>query len=487
MGLKQQMKQSLGMTMTPQLQQAIKILQMSVLELQSEVTSALVDNPTLEEDHDRGEAEDNSVSNMGAAGEGDDRSQDTTSATSSDKITDAKEDFDWENYLEQSSGNREYLPTTKNFNPDDLPNFEQIISKGTTLYEHLMWQLRLTIEDPKDFEIGENIIGNLNEDGYMMVFSEEISQTLNVPIPQVEAVLKKVQKMDPPGVAARDLKECLMIQARHMDYYDDVAELIENYLPELETKNYESIAKKMEMALEDVIELSKIVHAMEPKPGRIFTVQEPHYIVPDIYIVKSSDGTKYNIVLNEEGIPRLKISRIYQEQLAAGNLKGETKSYVREKLKNAVSLMRSIYQRQRTIFRVTEAILIRQKDFFDKGMSSLKPMVLKDIADELSLHESTISRVTTNKFVHTPQGIFELKYFFNSAIGKTDGSDDVASEVVRQKIKELVSGENPKKPLSDQQLTKLLEEHNINIARRTVAKYREALGILPSSKRKKFF
>ncbi len=487
MGMKQQMKQSLGMTMTPQLQQAIKILQMNVMELQTEVSNALVENPTLEEEHS-GADEDNSVSNMGAAGEGEDRNQDPgQSSTDKDRITDAKEDFDWENYLEQSSGNREFLPSTKNFNPDDLPNFEQILSKTTSLYEHLMWQLRLTVQDPKEFEIGENIIGNLNDDGYLMVFTQELAHSLDVSIPQVETMLKHVQKMDPPGVAARDLKECLMIQARQMDYFDDVVELIEKCLPELETKNYELIAKKMNTRLEDVIELSKLVHGMEPKPGRIYTTQDSHYIVPDIYIVKTSDGTKYNIVLNEEGIPRLKISKIYQDQLSAGALKGETRSYIREKLKNAVALMRSIYQRQRTIFRVTEAILKRQMDFFEKGLAHLKPMVLKDIAEELTLHESTISRVTTNKYVHTPQGIFELKYFFNSAIGKSDGTDDVASETVRQKIKEFVTAENPKKPLSDQQLTKLLEEHNITIARRTVAKYREAMGILPSSKRKKFF
>jgi RNA polymerase sigma-54 factor len=487
MGMKQQMKQTLGMTMTPQLQQAIKILQMSVMELQTEVSNALVENPTLEEDNERGE-EDNSISNMGAAGEGEDRNQEPgQSSIDKDRITDAKDDFDWENYLEQSSGNREYLPSTKNFNPDDLPNFEQVLSKTTTLYEHLLWQLRLTIQDPKEFEIGENIIGNLNDDGYLMVFTQELAHSLDVSIPDVESVLKRVQKMDPPGVAARDLKECLMIQARQMDYYDDVAELIEKCLSELETKNYEQIAKKLNLALDEVIELSKIIHGMEPKPGRIFAHQDSHFIVPDIYIVKTNDGMKYNIVLNEEGIPRLKISRIYQEQLSAGALKGETRSYIREKLKNAIALMRSIYQRQRTIYRVTEAILKRQMNFFEKGLSQLKPMVLKDIAEELGLHESTISRVTTNKYVHTPQGIFELKYFFNSAITKSDGTDDVASESVRQKIKEFVAVENPKKPLSDQQLTKMLEEHNINIARRTVAKYREALGILPSSKRKKYF
>ncbi len=484
MGLKQQMKQTLGMTMTPQLQQAIKILQMSVVELQQEVTDALVDNPVLEEGGDQAEP-DSSVSNIGAAGEGEDQKSSGENDSPKDQITDANDDFDWQSYIEQSSGNREYLPTTKNFNPDELPNFEQILSRPSTLYDHLMWQLRLTANDEKEFEIAEEIIGNLNEDGYLVLLVEELEQKCEVDRAEIEAVLYKIQRFDPPGVAARNLKECLMIQAEQLEYHDDVVELIENHLNELETKNYNAIAKKMEMDLEDVIEMCKIVHHMEPKPGRLFSNSEPSYVVPDIYIVHS--GGKFSVVLNEDGIPRLKVSKTYQDQLNSGLLKGEAKAYVREKLKGAVWLMRSIYQRQRTIYRVTESILNRQMDFFEKGPQHLKPMVLRDIAEELELHESTISRVTTNKFVHTPHGIYELKYFFNSAISRGDGEEDLASESVKQKIKELISSENQKKPLSDQAITTALKENNINIARRTVAKYREALGILPSSKRKKYF
>ena len=484
MGLKQQMKQTLGMTMTPQLQQAIKILQMSVIELQQEVTDALVDNPVLEEGLDQGET-DSSVSNIGAAGEGEDTKNPSENTSPKDEITDGKDDFDWQTYIEQSTGNKEYLPTTKNFNPDELPNFEQILSKPTTLYDHLLWQLRHAVNSEKEFEIAEEIIGNLNEDGYLVVLVEELEQQCKVDRAEIEAVLYKIQRFDPPGVAARNLKECLMIQAEQLAYHDDVVELIENHLTELETKNYNAIAKKMEMELEDVIEMCKIVHQMEPKPGRLYNNTEPSYVVPDIYIVNS--GGKFSVVLNEDGIPRLKVSKVYQEQLASGELKGEAKSYVREKLKGAVWLMRSIYQRQRTIYRVTESILARQMDFFEQGPQHLKPMVLRDIAEELELHESTISRVTTNKFVHTPHGIYELKYFFNSAISRGEGEGDLASESVKQKIKELIASENPKKPLSDQAITTALKENNINIARRTVAKYREALSILPSSKRKKYF
>jgi RNA polymerase sigma-54 factor len=261
--------------------------------------------------------------------------------------------------------------------------------------------------------------------------------------------------------------------------------IIERHMPDIENKNYGAIAKALDLPIHRVIEMCKVIHAMEPRPGRSFATTEPQYIVPDIYVLKV--GAEFVVVLNEEGIPRLRVSKDYQHQLTTGQLAGETKQYVKEKLKGAVWLMRSILQRQRTIFRVTECLVKRQRDFFDQGPQSLKPMVLRDIADELGLHESTISRVTTNKFVHTPHGIFELKYFFNSAISRGDGADDMASESVRQKIRELIGSENVKNPISDQQIADTLKEMKINIARRTIAKYREAMGILPSNKRKKFF
>ena len=471
MGLKQQMKQTLGMTMTPQLQQAIKILQMSVMELQQEVTNSLVENPTLEEASDEASPVEESIAEADNV------------EISPDKLNDPKDDFDWQAYLEQSSSNSQ-MPSTRNFNSDDLPSYEQVLSRATSLYDHLSWQLRMSTSDAKELEIGEEIIGNLNEDGYLVMLVEELAENLKVDKSEIEAVLYRIQRFDPPGVAARDLQECLLIQASALDEDDETEMIIERHMPELENKNYGAIARAMDLPIERVIEMCKVIHGMEPKPGRIFVTQEPQFIVPDIYVLKV--GQEFMVVLNEEGIPRLRISKTYQAQLAAGALTGETKSYVKDKLKGAVWLMKSIYQRQRTIFRVTEALVRRQRDFFDRGPQFLKPLVLRDIADELELHESTISRVTTNKFVHTPHGIYELKYFFNSAIS-TSGGEDMASESVKQKIKEMISCEEPKNPLSDQQLADMLSESKINIARRTVAKYREALGILPSNKRKKFF
>ena len=474
MGLKQQMKQTLGMTMTPQLQQAIKILQMSVLELQQEVTTALVDNPTLEE------AAPGDEPPVGEETRAEQEINDDFQKTADNQ---AKEDMDWQQIVESGNWNSP-LPSTRNMGTDELPSYEQVLSRPATLSDHLLWQLRMQVTDDKTMEIAEEIIGNLNEDGYLVVLVEELAETLKVDKAEIEAVLFMIQRYDPPGVAARDLQECLLIQAEVLEEDDECEMIIERHMPELENKNYPAIAKALALPLPRVIDICKVIHSMEPRPGRGFASTDAMYIVPDIYVVKVAGD--FIVVLNEDGIPRLRISKAYQTQLAAGELTGETKAYVKDKLKGAVWLMKSILQRQRTIFRVTETIVKRQRDFFEKGPQSLKPMVLRDIADELGLHESTISRVTTNKFVHTPHGIFELKYFFNSAISRSDGTD-MASESVKEKIKELIGSEDGKNPLSDQQLADMLGDSKIQIARRTVAKYREALGILPSNKRKKYF
>lgn len=471
MGLKQQMKQSLGMAMTPQLQQAIKILQMSVLELQQEVTNALVENPTIEEVTEEVNTPTETHAEMNGA------------EITPEALSDPKNENDWQSFLEQGNWSSP-LPSTRNFNSEDLPSYEQVLARSTSLAEHLVWQLRMQIDDPKKLEIGEEIIYNLNDDGYLMVLLEELSERLKVDQSDIEAMLYTIQRFDPPGVAARNLQECLLIQAEVMEEDDEMETIITNHMTELENKNYNSIAKTMELPLHRVIDLCKVIHAMEPRPGRGFSSGEAQYIVPDIYVIKLDN--EYIVVLNEDGIPRLRVSKEYQAQLAAGELKGETKSYVKEKLKGAVWLMRSILQRQRTIFKVTEALVRRQREFFDRGPEALKPLVLREIADELGLHESTISRVTTNKYVHTPHGIFELKYFFNSGISRSDG-DDMASESVRAKIRDIIASEDAKNPISDQSIADILTDQKINIARRTIAKYRESMGILSSSKRKKFY
>lgn len=475
MALKQQMKQALGMTMTPQLQQAIKILQMSVIELQQEISGALVENPCLEEA--TGDDSSDGLQEAAAVVTPEDSNEFDQKASSSEGAA----DFDFGNL----GGDDRFYRSTRNTSLDEIPSYEQVLSRPQTLFDHLVWQWRLGDSDPEQDLIAEEIIGNINEDGYLASSVDEIAERLKVDKSEVQAALYRIQRFDPPGVGATSLQECLLIQAEILGEDEEVEQIIEKHLPELETKNYQAISKKMNLPLHRVVELSKVIHGMEPKPGRSFHSGEAQYFVPDVYVVNV--GGTLMVVLNEDGLPRLKVSTEYKEQLETGMLKEETKTFVREKLRGATWLLKSIYQRQRTIFRVTESIVARQRDFFDKGPEHLKPMILKDVADELELHESTISRVTTNKFVHTPHGIYELKYFFNSAIKRSDGGDDLASVSVKQKIKDIVSKEDPKRPLSDQELVEMLKAEKIEIARRTVAKYREALAILPSSKRKKYF
>jgi RNA polymerase sigma-54 factor len=298
----------------------------------------------------------------------------------------------------------------------------------------------------------------------------------------VEQVLGRVQEFDPQGVAARDLQECLLIQARHVGADDDlVLGIISKHLHNLEKHNYAAIAKDLNQPLEEVYEATKVVLAFDPKPGRAYTDEESNYITPDVHIQKVGD--KYFVVANDDGLPKLKISDFYRIALSKG---AKAREYIQERLRSAQWLIRSIQQRQRTIVRVTESILRFQREFFEKGSAYLKPLILRDVADDIGMHESTVSRVTTNKYVHTPQGIFELKYFFNSGITRSDG-DDLASEAVKLKIRQIVANEDPKHPHSDQKIVELLLEQNIEIARRTVAKYREQLRIQPSSKRKQVF
>jgi RNA polymerase sigma-54 factor len=342
------------------------------------------------------------------------------------------------------------------------------------------------------------IIGNLDPDGYFRMPAVEgeaddsavrdplvrVAYEAGVGIEFAQHVLTKVQSLDPPGVAARDLRECLLLQAKHLNAdLPEVVAILEHHLKHLESKNYAAISRDLKIPVEQVIKAVKVISAFEPKPGRAYTSEEAQYITPDVTVQKVGD--RYVTMLNDDGLSKLRISGMYRQALKNGSA-GAAKEYIQDKLRSAVWLIRSIHQRQRTIFKVTESIVKFQKDFFDKGIAYLKPLILRDVAEDIGMHESTVSRVTTNKYVHTPQGIYELKFFFNSAIART-GGDEIASEAVKNHIRQIVAAEDPKRPHSDQKIVELLKGQNIEIARRTVAKYREVLGILPSSKRKKFF
>ena len=485
MALRQTMNLSQNLVITPQLQQAIKLLQMSRLELESQVRNELEENPILEEAEVLKE-EDFQRTKEAEAQSGD-SSEIKVESSSTESVQDPQkqDEFEWESYLET----QHKAPREASHGNEEIMNYENIISSTQTLHDHLYWQVKMTGFANHEEKAADAIISHIDDDGYLKVSLAQIAEEEKLEIEDLEDALSLIQEFDPPGVGARDLKECLLVQAKILEEdTNDLVLLINSHLKDLEKKNYEAIAKGLNRSMEEVIEICKIIYAMEPKPGRSYFGNDIQYVTPDVYVYKVGDD--YVVSLNEDGLPKLKISNYYKNMLKGGaNPTGDQKAteYIQEKLKSAVWLIKSIHQRQRTIFKVTDSIVKHQREFFERGAGFLKPMVLRDIANDIGMHESTVSRVTTAKYVHTPQGIYELKYFFNSGISSSQGGEDLASESVKLKLKELVSKEDPKKPLSDQKLVDLLKKEGIDIARRTVAKYRDVLRILPSSQRKKYF
>jgi RNA polymerase sigma-54 factor len=467
-GMKQSLNLSQTLRMTPQLQQAIKLLQLSRMELETAVRKELEENPILEEAPEAGPEE---LSHAEVS----------TPETQAEAQDPQKHDeFDWENYIDT-----QYKPPqSSGGGNEEIMNYENVIMTTQTLYDHLMWQMSLAGFNEEEQTYASILISYVDDDGYIKVPLEQIAKEESVDLEELTSTLPFIQEFDPPGVGARDLKECLLIQAKNLQEDTvDLVGLINNHLKDLEKKNYEVIAKALGRELEEVVEICKIIYSMDPKPGRAYMSNDTQFVTPDVYVYKVGDD--YMVSLNEDGLPRLRISNFYRNVLQGGG-NNNTQEYIQEKLRSAVWLIKSIHQRQRTIHKVAESIVKHQKDFFEKGPGFIKPMILRDIANDIGMHESTVSRVTTSKYVHTPRGIFELKYFFNSGINTDDG-DSLASESVKMKIKELVTAENPKSPLSDQKIVELLKKDGIQIARRTVAKYRDVLKILPSSKRKKYF
>jgi RNA polymerase sigma-54 factor len=495
--LKQHLRMTQQLVMTPQLQQAIKLLQLSRLELVDLIRTEINENPLLDEGPDEEERADGAspaeakMEELAPPAKEAERAEEVKGEEGSNEI-------DWDQYLDHYQLQGHTAPSNKNMGDEDLPGYEASLTRKGDLGDHLIWQMRLSAFTPEEEQVAMLIIGNLDPDGYFRMPAVEgelddsavrdplvrVAFEAGVGIEFAEGVLKRVQALDPPGVAARDLRECLLLQARHLNAdLPEVVAIVERHLKHLESKNYAAIARDLKLPIEQVVAAVKVIASFEPKPGRAFTSEEAQYITPDVTVQKVGD--RYITVLNDDGLSKLRISGMYRQALKNGSA-GAAKEYIQDKLRSAVWLIRSIHQRQRTIYKVTESIVKFQKDFFDKGISYLKPLILRDVAEDIGMHESTVSRVTTNKYVHTPQGIYELKFFFNSAISRT-GGDDIASEAVKNHIQQIVAAEDPKRPHSDQKIVELLKGQNIEIARRTVAKYREVLGILPSSKRKKFF
>jgi RNA polymerase sigma-54 factor len=542
--LKQQLRISQQLVMTPQLQQAIKLLQLNQLELVNLVQQELQENPVLEEadieeetqaeredatpedlddssladqkdrpdqdgepsssdsDHDNDrdndrenddgpreldlgpESTDDSDSMMDdssnssdAAGEG---AGEEVGPSDADKIA----DIEWEAYLE--SHPQTGLEGGVVNGDDDRPSLEATYTRRPSLSEHLEWQLQVTHLDAEEMEVARWILGNIDERGFLRSTVEEISRQANASEASVEKVLSTIQSLDPTGVAARDLRECLLIQIDTLKIDNALARiLVDEHIDLLQKRDFRGLARLTGAEIEDVSEAAKVIGNLEPRPGRGFGGEDSVYITPDIYVYKVGDD--FHVLLNEDGLPKLKINSMYRDVLTGGVPKGlekDTKNYVHDKVRSAMWLIKSIHQRQRTIYKVMQSIIQYQRDFFEHGVAHLKPLNLRDVADDIEMHESTVSRVTTNKYVHTPQGIFELKYFFNSSIGRFDGGEAMASESVKEKIRKIIGSEDPVRPMSDQRIAEMLKAANIDIARRTVTKYREAMNILSSTKRR---
>ncbi len=476
--LRQQLKLSQQLVMTPQLQQAIKLLQLSRVELLEVIQQELLENPMLEEiqfQEDEQSKRD---------------SQDETRRASSLSSEEQSliRNADWEDYLGEFSSSSKHSAYQERESPEEMQSFEARYSSRPSLQGHLFWQLQLQKFSPEEMHVGEEIIGNLDSRGYLQATAGEIAASSGVDQEKVESVLKRIQQFDPVGVASRDIRECLMVQLEALNEDDPVlTSLVRDHLEDIEKNRIGPLLKKFRVSKELMLEYIQMIRSLDPFPGSSFGSEDVVYISPDIYVYEYEND--FVIMLNEDGLPALQLNSFYigTDRSQKNKACKQENDYIQEKTRSAVWLMKSLHQRQRTLYKVMQSILKFQKEFFEQGVSRLKPLILKEVAEDINMHESTVSRITTNKYVSTPHGIFELKFFFNSALSM-DGGGHMGSESVKAAIKQMISREDPQKPLSDEAISSLLKERlDVNIARRTVAKYRIALNIPSSSQRKKFF
>ena len=562
MQMKMQMKMSQQLIMTPQLQQAIKLLQLSRTELEELIEQTLIENPVLEEgiDMDTFPNKTDDSAETAETAESPEVVADTEdfeTARENEQENNDQDEIDWQQYIEQVEQFGGYQERRYNIASDDedSPSIEATAAQTESLADHLVWQLDMQELSPLEYKTGAFLIGNIDDDGFLVTSVRELLESQrdlydqinqsyikgelaelpeidtdlldlrfqtgkttqkkknkkednadfeeyeNIPEEEpkrpevsaaacsfVEYVLGIIQHFNPNGVGARSLQECLLIQLDILGESENLcSRIVKHDMPLLESKDLKKIARRQKQDLEQVIESYRLIMSLEPKPGREF-IPNPshHYIIPDVYIYQKDN--EYKVALNSAGMPRLRINNYYKDLSNTMEDDGSlTKDYILEKVKAGQWLLKSIEQRQKTIYRVTKSILRFQKKFFEHGINFLRPLVLKDVAEDIDVHESTVSRITTNKYVHTPQGIFELKYFFTSGIDQGRG-DAVSSKRIKDMIMQMVQKENLKSPYTDLQIADILERQSgIKVARRTVAKYREALNILPSNKRKQLF
>ncbi len=493
-----QLKLGQHLTMTPQLQQAIRLLQLSTLELQSEVQQALEENPMLEQDEENFETSE-TAENDSLPSDKQDAASDNhndSAAENEDPHLDMENsqempdelavDANWEDTYDITTAT---APSSQSNNDSSNDFLENQSIEGNTLSEHLIWQLKNSQFSDNDLIIAIAIIDAINDDGYLTETVEQIFDSLkdelDIEIDEVEAVLHRVQRFDPVGIAARNLRECLLLQLEPFDPKTtglaDVKNIIEHHLDLLGAHDYARLQKKTRRNEQQLHELILFIQALNPKPGDAISKNNAQYVIPDIFVRKIHG--QWHVSLNPEASPRLKINAIYENHLKNAG-RGDDTSHLRNSLQEARWFLKSLQSRSDTLQRVGDAIVKRQRLFLDYGDEGMKPMVLRDIAEELEMHESTISRVTTNKYMHTPRGVFEFKFFFSSHVGTADGGECSAT-AIRSMVKKLIESENPKKPMSDNKISSLLVKEGINVARRTVAKYRESMLIPPSNERKR--
>lgn len=498
MKLRLDLRLSQKLIMTPQLQQAIKLLQLSRLELQQTLTQHMMENPLLEELQADAEESDPAAEEISAdkkePGAGDEEVKPAETAENPDEMS----VNGWEDYFDSDRrvGDTEYHSSSQ----DDFPSYDQTVVKAQSLEDHLLWQLSLSGLSEGEKTVGRMIIGNLDEDGYLRMSLEDIASDAKMQMDQAESILMRIQTFDPAGVAARDLQECLRIQLGYLDRSiasidgrrirlkgSLVEAIVLHHLKDLEKKHYGRIAKALGVTVEEIFAATKVIEGLEPKPGRPYSTPENYVIVPDVFVMKHED--EWVVLLNDDGMPRLRVSPYYKQLMGSGKHPAEaTKAYLEDKMRGAQWIIRSIEQRNKTIIKVVGSIIKFQEAFFEKGVEHLRPLVLKQVADDIGLHESTISRVTANKYMYCPQGILELKYFFNTGIQRADQNEEELSSVtVRELIRKMVAEENPQCPLKDQEIAARLQKNGIMIARRTVAKYRSEVNIPSASQRKRFF
>ena len=481
--MKQSLQLKIGqhLTMTPQLQQAIRLLQLSTLELQTEVQEALETNPMLDQDDGSGSETPEPAQST------DEVTQETTTQPEGENQTipeDLPVDSNWEDVFDTGA---------TSYSAPDLSNsrdiMETVTVSGNGLHDHLAWQIGLTNFSDTDRLIALTVIDSIDDDGYLQMSTDELLKLLDgdpvIEADEIEAVIHRIQQLDPIGVCARNLQESLQLQLQQYDndtpWLSEARTLIRDYFTLLCNRDYTRLARKMKLATGDLQQVIQLVQGLNPRPGAQFSTSETEYIVPDVFVVRKKG--KWVVELNNDSLPKLRINSLYANMVKRGN-NSDDNNYLRDNLQEARWFLKSLQSRHETLLKVASTIVERQQGFFDYGEEAMKPMVLRSVAEAIEMHESTVSRVTTRKYMHTPRGIFEFKYFFSSHVA-TETGGECSATAIRAIIKKLVAAENPAKPLSDSKMASVLAEQGIKVARRTIAKYRESLSISPSNERKR--